>query len=91
MIEDEQESIADDNNVTTDAFSHTSSSQRENSNTIFTSEKLEKLDNLVDAINKLKINDTGSELSTAPASVTQGDLMSDPDTVTHTRNRILDQ
>ena len=72
-------------------FSHISISQRENLNAIFTSEKLEKLDNLVDAINNLKINDTGSELSTAPASVTQGDLMSDPDTVTHTRNRLSDK
>ena len=40
MIEDEEESITDYNNVTADAFSHASSSQRENSNMIFTSEKL---------------------------------------------------
>ena len=41
MIEDEEESLTDDNNVTSDAFSHASSSQKENSNIIFTREKLE--------------------------------------------------
>ena len=77
--------------VTADMFSHAFSSQRENSNTIFTSEKLEISDNLVNAINNLTINDSGSELNTATASAVQGDLMSVPDTITHTRNRILDQ
>ena len=60
-------------------------------NTIFTSEKLEKSDNLVNAINNLTIKDSRSELNTAIASAAQGYIMSDPDTVTHTRNRILEQ
>ena len=59
MIEDEEESITDANNVTADAFSHSSSSQRENLNAIFTSEKLEKLDKLVNAINNLITNYDG--------------------------------
>ena len=33
-----------------------SSAQRENSNAIFTSENLDKLDELVDAVKNLKIN-----------------------------------
>ena len=49
------------------------------------------MDNLVNAINNLKINNAGSELNTAITSAAQGDLMRNPDTVTHTRNRILDQ
>ena len=58
---------------------------------IFTIEKIEKSDKLVDTINNLTINYSGYELNTATASDAHGDLMSDPDTVTHTRNRILDQ
>ena len=46
----------DPNNVTADSFSLTSSSQRENSNVIFTSEKLEKLDELVNAVKNMTIN-----------------------------------
>ena len=49
--------ITDANNVTADAFSHAFTSQRENSDTIFTSEKLDKLDKLVDTINNLTIID----------------------------------
>ena len=67
------------------------SSQRENPNAIFTSEKLEKLDELVDAFKNLKINDAGYELNTATASGAQGNCTSDPDTVTHTSNGVLDQ
>ena len=47
----------DDNNVTVDTFSHMSNTQTENTNTIFTSEKLDKLDDLVKAVNNLTIND----------------------------------
>ena len=36
----EEESISDTNNVTVDTFSHTSNTQRQNANTIFTSENL---------------------------------------------------
>ena len=91
IIEDEEESITDANNATSGAFSHISSSQRENSNAIFTSKKLEKLEYLVNAIYSLKINDAGYELSTATASGEQGDLTSNPDTVIHTSNGILYQ
>ena len=53
----EEESISDSNNVTEDTFSHTSNTQRENLNAIFTSEKLDKLDNLTDMLKDLAIND----------------------------------
>ena len=49
------------------------------------------MDKLIDAINNLTINDIGYELNTETASDTQGDLTSDPDIVTHTRNIILHQ
>ena len=55
-MEDEEESIMDANSINDDTFSHVSSSQRENADAIFTSEKLEKLDKLVDAITNLKRN-----------------------------------
>ena len=57
----------------------------------FTSEKLEKSDDLVDKINNLTINDAGYELNTATTSGAQGDLTIDPDIVNHTSNVILDQ
>ena len=50
------ESIADSINVTTDTISHTSNTQSENTNAIFTSEKLDKLDNLEDSVKDLTIN-----------------------------------
>ena len=53
----EEESIADKNKVTEDTFSHKSNTQEKNARAIFTSEKIDKPDNLVDAVNKLKIND----------------------------------
>ena len=42
------------NNVTGDTFSHTSNTQRENANTIFTSKKLDQLDELADAVKGLQ-------------------------------------
>ena len=71
-------------------FSHTSISQRENLSAIFTSEKLEKLYELIDTINNLTIKNSGYELNTVTASNTQGDLTRNPDTVTHTSNGVLD-
>ena len=56
MMENEEKYITGANNVIADAFSHASSSQREILDAIFTSEKLEKSDQLVDAINNLTIN-----------------------------------
>ena len=53
----EQESISDANNVTAGAFIHTSKTQKENAKAIFTSEKLDKLDDLADALKYLTIND----------------------------------
>ena len=52
MIKYEEESITitDANNITADVFIHAYSSHRENLDTIFTSEKLEKSDKLVDTI-----------------------------------------
>ena len=84
----EEESIADDNNVTVDTFVHTSNTQRYNANAIFTSEKLDKSDNLLDAVNDFTINDAKYfESNTATASGAQGDLARNPETVTHTSNR----
>ena len=54
---------------------------------IFTSEKLEKLDKLVNAVKNMTINNTGYELNTSAASDAQGDFTSNPDTVTHTSNK----
>ena len=79
------------NNITDDAFSHTSSSQRENPGAIFTSQKLDKLDKLFDAINKSTINDSIYELSKATASDEHGNRTRNPDTVTNTSNRIMDE
>ena len=54
---------------------------------VFTSEKLDKLDELLDAVNNLKIDDAEYYWSiTATASDTQGDLTRILDIVTHTRN-----
>ena len=47
----------DSNNVTAETFSHASNTQRENVNAIFTSENLDKLDELVDTVNNSTIND----------------------------------
>ena len=46
----EEESISDSNNLTVDTFSHTSNTQIENANEIFTSEKLDKLYKLEDTL-----------------------------------------
>ena len=58
---------------------------------IFTNENLDKLDNLVNAINNLTINDARYELNKATASDAQGNLTNSSDAVTHTSNRILDE
>ena len=81
----------DAENVITVAFIHASRSQRENSDAIFTFEKIDKSDRLVDSINNLTINDSGYELNTATTSDAQGNLTRNLDTVTHTSNIILDQ
>ena len=71
----EKESIADSNNVTVDTFSHMSNTQKENVNMIFTSEKLDKSYELVDAVNNFTINNAKYyESNTATTRNTQGDL-----------------
>ena len=89
--EDEEEAITDANNNTADTCRHVSNSHRENSNAVFTSGKIEKSNNLVNAVNNMAINDVGYELNIATVSNAQVHLTSNPDTVTHTSNRILDQ
>ena len=101
MMKYEEESITEANNINAYAFSHASSSQRENTDMIFTSEKLDKSDELVNAINNLTTSDVVYELNKSIASDAQGDIMSytdtsthtsnGPDTFTHTRNRIFDK
>ena len=54
----EKQLIQDANKITVDTFSHTSNTQRYNANTIFTSEKLDKSDELADALKDPTINDT---------------------------------
>ena len=54
-MEDKVESIMDAINVTDDAFSNASISQREKEDAIFTSEKIDKSDDIVDTINSLII------------------------------------
>ena len=46
----DEESISYANNVSANTFSHTSVTQRDNVNAIFTSEKLDKSDKLVDTL-----------------------------------------
>ena len=88
----EEESISDVNNVTSDTFGHTPNTQRENANVIFTSEKLDKLDELVDAVNNLTINDAKYyDSNTATASDAQGNLTINPETATHTSSGKFEQ
>ena len=75
----------DANNVTADTFSRASNTQRENANTIFTSEKLDESDELVDAVKNLTMNDAEYyESHTATVSDVQGNFTRNPETVTHT-------
>ena len=63
--------MKDADNVTSDMCSLASSSQRENSNAVFASEKLENSDDIVDAVSNMTINDVRCELNTATASDAQ--------------------
>ena len=64
-----------------------SSSQRENLNAIFASEKLEKLDNIVSAVANITINDVGYEFNRETASDAQVEFASDLDKINHTSNK----
>ena len=50
--------LSGDNNVTVDAYKHTSNTQRDNTNAIFTDEKIDKSYVLEDMLNDLKINNS---------------------------------
>ena len=63
-----------------------------NANGIFKSEKVDKSDELVDAVNNFTIKDTKYyESNTATGSDTQGDLTLNPEIVTHTSNNNVEQ
>ena len=82
-----EESILDTHTVTADKFGHTSNTQRENANAIFTSEKLDKSDDMEDALKGLAINDAAYyESNSATVSDAQGDPTRDLETVTHISN-----
>ena len=84
----EDESILGSNHVTTDAFSHASNTQIDNANPIFTSKKLDNLDDLADALKYLTINDAKYYESDKETAIdAQGDPTRDPKIVTHTSNR----
>ena len=69
----------DTNNVTADTLIQTSNTQKYNANTIFTSEKLDKSDDLLDTVNNLTINNAEYyESNTAITSGAQGDLACNP-------------
>ena len=71
-----------------DIFSNTSNTQIENENAIFTSEKIDKSDELVEAVEDLTIDNAKYyESNTATASESQGYTTHNPETVTHTSNR----
>ena len=83
-----EESISDANNVTAYTLSNTSYTQTDNVNTIFTSEKIDKSDELSDALKYLKIKDAKYyESETATVNDPQGDTTHNPETVTHTSNK----
>ena len=88
----QQKSITDSNNVTQDAFSHASDAQRENTNSIYTGDKLYKSDKQVDSVKNSKINDAKYyESNTATVSDAQVNLTHNSETFTHTCNRNFEQ
>ena len=79
------EEESDAHKVTADTSSHKSNSQRENTNMIFKSEKLDKLDELSDTLKYLTINDAEYYISKSEtANDAKGDPARNPKTVTHT-------
>ena len=81
----------DTNNVTADTCSLESSSQRENSNAIFASEKLENSCNIVDAFKNMTIHDDLYELNTETASDAQVKFSINPDKSAYTSDGITHQ
>ena len=75
----------DANNVTADTFSHTSNTQRENTNAIFTSENLDKLNELEDGLKDFTVYNTEYYLSKSTImNDAKCDLASNPKTVNQT-------
>ena len=89
MREDEEVSIMDSTTVTADVFSNASISQRENSNVIFASEKLENSDNLVDLVANMEINNVRYDLNTATASDAQVEFVRYPEKLLTPATEIL--
>ena len=88
----EEEPTADANKVTADTFSYASNTQREHPITIFTSEKIDKSDDIVDAVKNLTIIDAGYyESHKAKASDAQENLTHNQEKVTHIRNRSFEK
>ena len=66
--------------------------QKEYANALFTSEKIDKSDELVDAVKNFTINDAKYyESNIVTASGSQGDLTRNSETVTHAINGILNK
>ena len=70
-----------------DTFINASNTQIENAIVIFKSDKLDKSEDLVDAVKNLTTNDAKYyESNRATSSDAQGDLTRNPETFTHTSN-----
>ena len=83
----EEEYLLDTNNVTMDTFSHMPNTKRENENVIFTSNKIDKSDELLYALKNLTIKNTIYYASnSATATDSQVNITRDPKTVTNTIN-----
>ena len=91
MKEEEEEAITDATNATADTFSLVFIPLRGNLNAVFTSEKLENTNELVNAVANMKINDVGYELNAATASDAHVEFLINPDRNTHTNNEITQQ
>ena len=78
----------DAHNVTAYTFSHTSNTQRQNTNGILKSEKLDKSDELAETLKYLKINNAEYYVSNSVnTNDGKSDPASNPKTVTHTRDK----
>ena len=75
----------DAHNVSVDTFSKTPNTQRENENTILTSEKRDKSDALIETLKGLTINNSVYyESESVNVDDSKGDPASDPKVATHT-------
>ena len=82
------EEESDAHNVTADNFSQTPNTQRDNSNSILTSEKLDKLEEMTETLKDLTINNAEYYVSDSEnVNDTKDNPASDTKTVTHTSDR----